>query len=172
MPQIITQYLELPSRQAFRPAFITDPDVQVIEMREPFPAFYRFLWLTIGREVEWDERESWSDEQLRAYLASPTTTVLVLYLRGAPVGFVDLNAASTEPGTEVAYLGIVFGYHRRGLGKHLLSLGVQRAFDDGASRVWLHTDNYDSPHALANYRERGFQINRTTVHEEAIGQAR
>jgi ribosomal protein S18 acetylase RimI-like enzyme len=172
MAQIITQYLELPSRAAFQPAFLADPEVQVIEMREPYPAFYRFLWLTIGREVEWDERVAWSDDQLRAYLASPTTTVLVLYLRGTPLGFIDLNAASTEPGTEVAYLGIVFGYHGRGLGKHLLSTGVQRAFDDGAARVWLHTDNYDSPHALATYRARGFRIYRTTVHEEAIGQAR
>jgi hypothetical protein len=64
MAQIITQYLLLPSRQAFRPAYIDDPDVQVIEMREPFPAFYRFLWLTIGREVGWDGRLSWSDDQL------------------------------------------------------------------------------------------------------------
>lgn len=168
MAEIVTQYLEVPGREHFRPSTIENPDVQVIEAREPVPEFYRFLWLAASRDVEWDEHLSWTDYTLCEYLARSTTTVLVLYLRGTPVGFVDLNAASSEPGTEVAYLGIIPAYQRRGLGKHLLSLGVQRAFDDGALRVWLHTDNYDGPHALANYLARGFRVCRTTIHEELV----
>ena len=51
--------------------------------------------------------------------------------------------------------GIIWG---AGLGKHLLSYGVARAWEMDAKRVWLHTCNLDGPHALANYQKRGFRI--------------
>jgi ribosomal protein S18 acetylase RimI-like enzyme len=172
MARIVTHYLELTSRELFRPALVVDPDLQVIEHGEPLPAFCRTLWLAIGQEIDWDERVSWSDETWRCHLNLSTTTVLVLYRRGTPAGFIELNAASSEPGTEISYFGLFREWRARGLGKHLLSMGVQRAFDDGATRVWLHTDNFDGPHALANYQARGFQIYRTTVHEEILASER
>ena len=49
-------------------------------------------------------------------------------------------------------------YMGRGLGKHLLSYGISRAWEMDADRVWLHTCNLDGPHALANYQKRGFKV--------------
>jgi hypothetical protein len=34
---------------------------------------------------------------------------------------------------------------------------------DGTTRVWLHTCTLDGPHALANYRARGFDVSREDV---------
>ena len=45
-----------------------------------------------------------------------------------------------------------------GLGKHLLSYGIERAWEADIERLWLHTCNLDSPHALDNYLKRGFHI--------------
>jgi len=45
---------------------------------------------------------------------------------------------------------------------------VQRAFDDGAQRVWLHTCTLDGPHAIANYLARGFTPYKTTTQDEPV----
>ena len=44
----------------------------------------------------------------------------------------------------------------KGIGGLLLSDMVERAFHNGAKRVWLHTCSLDSPRAMKNYRARGF----------------
>jgi ribosomal protein S18 acetylase RimI-like enzyme len=168
---VTTTYLHIPSRAHFRPSFIGDPSAQIIQAFNASAAFYRFLYGSVGRDYHWIDRFAWSDEQLEEHLARPTTTLLVLYVRGVPAGYVELDTASSEPGTEVAYFGLISSFHGRGLGKHLLSAGIQRAFDDGARRVWVHTCTLDGPHALANYQGRGFSPYHTTKHEQTLRQA-
>ncbi len=68
----------------------------------------------------------------------------------------------------MAYFGIMSAFQGRGLGKHLLSAGVVRAFEDGARWVWLHTCTLDGPHALSNYQARGFRAYRTETYEQAL----
>ena len=155
LPVLVT-YLHLPGRNAFRPAFVDEPGLTVMEAREPMPAFYRFLYGEVGRDFCWVDRLRWTDEQLRAHLARPEVTLLVLYVRGTPTGYIELDRVSSEPGTEIRYFGIISGFHGRGYGKHLLSTGVQRALDDGAERVLLSTRSTDGPYAIANYVARGF----------------
>jgi ribosomal protein S18 acetylase RimI-like enzyme len=159
--------LHLPSRDAFRPAFVEDPDLLVLEAREPSVAYYRFLYDAVGREVVWIDRLPWTDARYQEYLSRPTTTVLVLYYRGTPAGYIDLDASEVGE-TEIAYFGLIPAVHGRGFGKHLLSVGVQRAFDDGAARVWLHTCTLDGPHAIANYQARGFIPYKTTTEDEPV----
>lgn len=164
---VTTTYLHIPSWEHFRPAFVDDPDLLVLESREPSVLFYRFLYDAVGREYVWIDRLLWSDEQYHAYLSRPTTTVLVLCYRGTPVGYIDLDASAGQE-TEIVYFGLVRAVHGRGFGKHLLSAGVRRAFEDGAERVWLHTCTLDGPHAIANYRARGFVPYKTTTQDEPV----
>ncbi len=169
--QVTTTYLQLPSREAFRPAVSADPELLVLPARAPLVAFYRFLYGTVGGDYAWLDRLDWSDERLLAYLSRPSVTLLVLYVRGTPAGYIELDAAPDNPdewGTEVVYFGLIPHFHGHGLGKHLLSVGVAQAFDAGAARVWLHTCTLDGPHALANYQGRGFSPYKTTQHEETI----
>jgi ribosomal protein S18 acetylase RimI-like enzyme len=161
--------MHLPSPKHFRPALIDDPNVTLMEAREPLPEFYRFLYAAVGQGFSWVDRLSWTDEQLRAHLARPEVTLLVLYIRGTPAGYIELDAASDEPGTEIRYLGIFPTFHGRGLGKQLLSLGVERAFRDGAESVWLSTRSTDGPFAIANYRARGFVTYRTDAEPAPVG---
>ncbi len=164
---VTTTYLHIPSRDQFRPALVENPDLLILEMREPSVAFYRFLYDVVGRDFVWIDRMPWTDAQYQEYLSRPTTTVLVLYCRGVPVGYIDLDASAGVE-TEVVYFGLVRAVHGRGFGKHLLSVGVQRAFDDGAARVWLHTCSLDGPHAIANYLARGFVAYKTTIEDEPV----
>lgn len=165
---VTTTYLHIPTRVQFWPAFSDDPDLLVLEAREPSVPFYRFLYDAVGRDYVWIDRLLWTDAQYREYLSRRTTTVLVLYFRGTPVGYIDLDASAKGSETEIVYFGLVPAVHGCGFGKHLLSVGVQRAFDDGAARVWLHTCTLDGPHAIANYTARGFTSYKTTTQDELV----
>lgn len=161
-------YLHLPERSLFRPSFLHDPDVLVMEAREVMPEFYLFLYSTVGRHHYWRDRLRWSHEELREYLSEPSVTLVVLYLRGTPGGYIELNAAHKDEGVEIPYFGIMPPFQGRGLGKHLLSCGVQRAFEEGAQRVWLDTCTLDGPYALANYQARGFRPYRTETYQQVL----
>jgi ribosomal protein S18 acetylase RimI-like enzyme len=167
MIPVTTTYLHIPTPADFRPAYVDDPDLLVLEAREPSVPFYCFLYDAVGRDWVWIDRINWTDAQHLEYLARPTTTLLVLYYRGTPAGYIELDAAA-EDETEIAYFGLMRFVHGRGFGKHLLSVGVQRAFADGARRVWLHTCTLDGPHAIANYIARGFAPYKTTTQDEPV----
>lgn len=155
--KLITTYLEMTRRTAFRPAYLDeDSSFVVLRMETVDVPFYRFLYNAVGEQWRWRDRLLMSDEQLHTALADPDTTVDVLYVSGVPAGYVELKRE--KEATEIAYFGLRPGYIGRGLGKHLLSWGVALAWSDGAQRVWLHTCNLDSPHALDNYLKRGFAI--------------
>ncbi|HVO44420.1 MAG TPA: GNAT family N-acetyltransferase [Aggregatilineales bacterium] len=166
---VTTTYLHIPTRADFRPALSDDPDLLVLQAREPLPDFYRFLYRAVGKDYEWTDRNVLTDADLYGLLAKPSLTLLVLYFRGTPVGFMELDREATKPDVEVTYFGIISAFHGRGFGKYLLSAGVQRAYDDGANRVWLHTCTLDGPHALPNYLARGFVAFKQTVSERLVG---
>jgi ribosomal protein S18 acetylase RimI-like enzyme len=168
---IVKTYLELPTFADLRPALSADPDLLLMPMHEPLPEFYRFLYRAVGAAYDWTDRNVWTDDQLRDYLSQPRISVLVLYVRGTPAGYLELEMDSDEePGTQIVYFGLISAFHGRGYGKHLLSVGVQRAFaarpDD---RVWLNTCTLDGPHALSNYKARGFMPYREVTLERRVG---
>jgi GNAT superfamily N-acetyltransferase len=164
---VTTTYLELFPHD-FRPAFVDDGQVAIMQARQPLPSFYRFLYGTVGRDYYWVDRLVWPDERLRAHLERPSISVDVLYYGGTPAGYVELERDGDEQGTEVAYFGLISAFHGRGLGKHLLSHGIKRALDEGAQRVWVHTCTLDGPAALPNYQARGFRIYKTTIDKQPV----
>jgi GNAT superfamily N-acetyltransferase len=83
-----------------------------------------------------------------------------MYVDGVPSGYVELAQQGRE--TEIAYFGLRPKYHGRGLGKHLLSFGIAKAWESGAERVVVHTCNLDATSALPNYLKRGFRVYHTT----------
>jgi GNAT superfamily N-acetyltransferase len=69
---------------------------------------------------------------------------------------------------EIVYFGLLPRFIGRGLGGPLLSRAVERGFERGASRVWVHTCSLDHPRALAAYRARGFRLFRTETVEKEV----
>lgn len=156
MDKLITTYLEMTARTDFKPSFSIDPALTILHSHVPLASFYRFLYSAVGAEWQWVDRNRWSDEQIEHWLTLPTTQLFVLYVNGTPAGYVELD--QQPAGTEIAYFGLIRRFFGRGYGAHLLSFGIQWAWDTGASRVWVHTCNLDGPHALKNYQNRGFSI--------------
>jgi GNAT superfamily N-acetyltransferase len=64
---------------------------------------------------------------------------------------------------EIIYFGLLPQFISQGIGGHLLTVGVQRAWAITASRVWVHTCSLDGPNAYKNYESRGFTLYDTKV---------
>ena len=148
-------YLELTDPCAFRPAWADEPTVRVDRVEDCPASFYRFLYAEVGRAYGWQDRLAWPDDLIRRHLAQIGLSVWVMWVRNAPAGYFELRV-ERDGSAEIAYFGLLPEYVGRGLGKHLLSVAVLRAFELGARRIWLHTCTLDAPAALPNYRNRGF----------------
>jgi len=154
--ELVTTYLHMTDETQFKPAFQVKTYVRIDTMQQVDVSFYLFLYRSVGEAWHWRDRLLISRDELGEILARPQTSVYVLYADGVPGGFIELEQQGDD--IEVAYFGLRAAFIGRGLGKHLLSFGVQRAWEQTAKRVWLHTCNLDGPYALANYQARGFQV--------------
>ncbi len=167
---VTTWHLEMHARAALTPARVPDPAPLVMRAEIPSPELSRFLYTAVGGDWHWVDRLPWTHPQWAFYLDRPEVETWIAYLRGTPAGYVELEE---QPGgnVEIAYFGLLPGFTGKGIGGHLLSVGTARAWDRGASRVWVHTCSLDGPTALANYQARGFRLFKTETHEQDVAGA-
>ena len=163
--EVVRTYLELRDRGEFRPAReVAAGDVRLVHRQPCSPDDYRRLYRAVGERWHWRDRLAWNEDQLRAYLASPEIGLWELLVDGESAGYFELRRTGPEE-IEIAYFGLVPSFIGRGLGGLLLTHAVEQAWSLGARRVWLHTCTLDSPHALPNYRARGFRPFRVEQYE-------
>jgi GNAT superfamily N-acetyltransferase len=171
MPAVISvtrTYLEMRSRDELLAAPRPDAGARIERVEFCPVAFFRFLYAEVGRNHRWIDRLRWSDAEIRGYLDAGDVTLYVLYVAGAPAGYVELRRHA-DRSVEIAYFGLLPEYIGRGLGGHLLTRAVELAWGDGAARVWLHTCTLDHPSALPNYLKRGFRPIRQETYQIAAG---
>lgn len=139
------------------------PDFPVVRVEKCTVAFYRFLYAAVGGRYQWVDRLAWTDDQVRRHLERPDISIQVLYIGGAPAGYFELEP-HPDGSVEIAYFGLMQEFLGQGLGKMLVSCAIDRAWEKGANRVWLHTCTLDDPAAMPNYLKRGFQPYKTEVY--------
>ena len=153
--EVTRTYVQLQHPEDLRPADRADPTVRV-ERADPCPAgLYRFLYGEVGVRYHWVDRRDWTDTQIDDHLGQSGISIWVLRVEEAIAGFFELSR-HPDGSTEIVYFGLLHAYLGRGLGRHMLTVAVQRAWETGANRVWLHTCTLDHPSALPNYLARGF----------------
>lgn len=157
----VRTYLEMRDPAALRPARLENPAIRIEQVVGCAPSFWRYLYTEVGRQYRWIDRLPWSDDEIRGYLDDPAVSLWVMSVRGAPAGYFELRHDRTG-GVEIVYFGLLPEFTGRGLGGHLLTVAVERAWAAGGDRVWLHTSSLDHPSALPNYLRRGF----TAFHSE------
>jgi GNAT superfamily N-acetyltransferase len=155
-PTLITYYLEMRTRAQFKPSYVDRPDLSLVTLSRVDVRYYRFLYGTVGEALRWRDRLLMPDDALTEALSH--ARVMVLHLGGVPAGYVELSARDPQGAIEMAYFGLRADYFGMGLGKHLLSVGIDTAWGLDATREWVHTCNLDHPHALENYQKRGFTL--------------
>ena len=182
MTQVTVTYLQQLNPAEVNSSSKSLPEDARIELaQEITPEFSRFLYQSVGSELNWADRLDSTREQWDEVLRRPGSETWVLYQQGAPKGYVELVTEVVEAGSEVEifYFGLFPEATGRGLGGVLLSEALRQAWTLGSrwtqlpavSRVWLHTCSLDGPAALPNYQARGLKIYRTEVEETEVKDA-
>src|SRR5436853_858007 len=154
--EVTRTYLQLTHTGELNAARLSEDRAEIVQVMNCPASFYRYLYGEVGRLYHWTDRLPWTDDEIRAHLARPAITLWVMVVEGAPAGYFELERHA-DGSTEIAYFGLLQEFLGRGLGKHLLTEAVARAWQQGANRVWLHTCTLDDPAALPNYLKRGFK---------------
>jgi GNAT superfamily N-acetyltransferase len=154
--EVVRTYLELRTPAQLRASPLPDPGVRAVHRDAIDAEHYRRLYRAVGDAWYWHDRNAWSDERLLRHLSSPAVAVWECLVDDETAGFFELQR-EPDGSVEIAYFGLVATFMGRGIGKAMLTRAAEEAWALGASRVWLHTCTLDSPHALPNYKARGFE---------------
>lgn len=172
-PTKTTYYLEMTHPDDLRSKTVERPGLRVERMTTPCPEFNKFLHTVVGHPYRWGGRRGWTAGDWIAYICRDELQTWVAYVDGTPAGYFELEK-SPQGEVEIKNIGLLPPFIGQGLGGHLLTVAVQRAWAPveagpdagggmGATRVWLHTCTHDHPHALQNYLARGFRVCKTEV---------
>jgi GNAT superfamily N-acetyltransferase len=153
---VTTTSLEMTARAELRLAATDVRPYQLVRVEIPCPELNRCLYAAVGARYCWYSRLGWDYARWLAYLQGPVET-WVAYVAGTPAGYFELERQA-QGDTELAFFGLMPSFVGKGLGGGLLTDAIARAWDAGATRVWVHTCDLDHPHALRNYEARGFRV--------------
>ena len=155
---VTTWSLEMRDPTDLKPAVPPSTPVAIERAEVPQPELNRFLYTAVGGDWYWLGRLPWTYERWMAWLDRPEVETWVARCAGSPAGYFELERQDGGD-VEIAYFGLLPQYIGRGIGGHLLTSTIQRAWAlDGARRVWVHTCSLDHPSALANYQARGLEV--------------
>lgn len=153
--QIVT-YLEMTSPDQLVPGKAPPAEITLERADATELALIRSTNDRIATPYHWSSLR-WSDQQWLDVLTRPGVQSWIARVSADVIGLVQLEK-HLQRGVEITRFGLVPEYLGRGFGGHLLTLATRLAWDLGEpDRVWLHTSSLDHPHALSNYRSRGFR---------------
>jgi GNAT superfamily N-acetyltransferase len=151
--EVVVTYLEMHSRGVSERLHHADA-TGIIRAEQPTVSFYRFLYNGVGGPWSWYERRVIDDAALIEAIHDERVEIYVLYSRGVPAGYVELDRR-TGNDVEIAYFGLMPEFIGRGLGRYFLQWALDAAWSYDPDRVWLHTCTLDHPSALGTYQRNG-----------------
>ena len=118
----------------------------------------KFFYKQIGKKHRWVDRLVWEDKKWIEYVENPRVKTFILKDNNNLVGYYETIRDVDKDQSEIAYFGILEEYFGKKCGGYLLSEAINQLFQEGMSRVWLHTCSLDHKNAIKNYLARGMQI--------------
>jgi GNAT superfamily N-acetyltransferase len=159
-------HLEIPDPGDFKPSG-RPPAFDLVRLAARSPEFLRFLYHTVGGGYHWTDRAPWTLTEWAERLADRDVEVWVAWMNGAPAGYVELQRLA-DGTVEIVYFGLLPHVVGQGHGGPLLTAAVRRAWELGATRVYVNTCSLDHPAALKNYEAQGFRVFREEVKEREL----
>ena len=152
-------HLEMLSPAALRPSLRVPAALLLLRASIPSPELGRYLYTAVGGDWYWRERLPWSYNRWLDWLSRPEVETWVALVSGTPAGYFELEV-QPEATVEITYFGLLPRFAGKGLGGHLLTQAVERAWklQPGVRRVAVHTCTLDHSAALPNYLARGFTV--------------
>ena len=134
------------------------PNFKIIQLDPPDFELNKFFYKQIGRKHRWIDRLVWSDKKWIDYVESPIVKTFILKDNNNLAGYYETIQDLVNNHSEIAYFGILEEYFGKKCGGYLLSEAIKKLFEEGMSRVWLHTCSLDHENAIKNYLARGMQV--------------
>src|SRR5437588_5428361 len=169
LTEVTTWSLEMRDRARLRPAAMPPLELTLVRAELPSPELGRFLYTAVGGDWHWLDRLSWTYAQWLERLSRPGVETWVAYVCGTPAGYFELDLED-DGSVEIAYFGLLPQFIGKGLGGWLLTRAIERAWELGASRVWVHTCSLDGPGALSNYQARGLTLFKTETAAQELAE--
>ena len=151
-------FLEINSIENLKFSKSPGPNFKIIEVNPPDFQLNKFFYKQIGRKHRWIDRLTWSDKKWIEYVENPRIKTFVLKDNSNLAGYYETILDPVNNNSEIAYFGILEEYFGKKCGGYLLSEAIKRLFEDGISRIWLHTCTLDHENAIKNYLARGMQV--------------
>ena len=153
----VITYLEMNSRQTTPSPSPSQPKIDISLMRaeKPTISFYRYLYNTVGENWLWWERREMPDNELSDIIRDEKVNIYVLYVRGVPAGFGELDRR-IEGEIEISYFGLMPEFIGQKLGGYFLHWIINQAWNYNPLRLFVHTCSEDHPAAIHNYQRYGF----------------
>ena len=155
------RFLEINSKEDLKRSKSPGSNFKISEVNPPDFHLNKFFYKQIGRKHRWIDRLTWADKKWVEYVENPRTKTFILKDNSNLVGYYETIRDLDHNHSEIAYFGILEEYFGKKCGAYLLSEAINTLFDEGISRVWLHTCSLDHENAIKNYLARGMQIFRS-----------
>jgi len=154
--QVVKTHLEILDPGEVRPP--ERPPAREFELeRIHDPEVNRWFYEQVGADYAWTDRLRWSDGQWARWAGRVETWIVTV--DGTRAGYFELEPYERGRLVQLAYFGLLPGYHGLGIGGHVLTAALRRGLELGP-KVAVSTNTMDGPHALANYEARGMQVTR------------
>jgi GNAT superfamily N-acetyltransferase len=154
MTDVTVTFLEMTAEAVHLVPHPSSAKLMLMRTEDILPAFYRFLYETVGGSLHWRDRKPLTDAELSALIHSDGVEVWTLYGNGQPAGFFELTAR--EGDVEIEYFGLLPEFRGCGLGRWFLAEAIRAAWAKTPGRVIVQTCTLDHPAALPLYQKMGF----------------
>ena len=151
-------FLEINSVKNLNRSKSPGSNFKISEVKPPNFQLNKFFYKQIGKNHRWIDRLVWEDKKWIEYVENPNVKTFVLKEDNNLAGYYETIRSLYNNHTEIAYFGILEEYYGKKCGGYLLSEAINKLFEEGISRVWLHTCSLDHKNAIKNYLARGMQI--------------
>jgi hypothetical protein len=85
------------------------------------------LYQFVGEGWNWNDKDSFSDEEWREYSENENLRIWVAYFRGSISGYFELERQPNS-NVEITYFGLAPGFIGKGFGGYFLSYAIKSAW--------------------------------------------
>ena len=161
--EVQRNYLEIKSIQDLNEVIKPHEDYS-LDLLEPINfQLNKFFYKNIGKKHQWIDRLIWTEAQWINYVSNKNVKTYVFKFKNDLAGFFELIFHGEKKEVEIAYFGLLEEFQNKKLGSYLLYQAIQKSFNVGIDRVWVHTCSLDHKNALHNYIARGMKIFKTEI---------
>ena len=151
-------FLEINSIKKLNISKSPGPNFKIRQVDPPDFQLNKFFYKQIGRKHRWIDRLAWTDKKWIEYVENSRLKTFVLKDNNNLAGYYETIRDFNIGHSEIAYFGILEEYFGKKCGGFMLSEAINKLFEDGNSRVWLHTCSLDHENAIKNYLARGMRV--------------